>query len=83
MTSLGKTLIGAAVAAAALAGSWVSASAAIACTGNVCWHIHENYAYPDGSRVTVHPDDWTPDDRYVWREHDGQGYWHGDEWREW
>jgi hypothetical protein len=33
--------------------------------------------------VTVHPDDWAPDEHYVWREHDGQGYWHGDEWREW
>jgi hypothetical protein len=85
MTSFNKTLLGAAVAASALAGSWISASAAIVCTGNVCWHTQENYAYPGEARVIVHPDDWTwgPSERYVWREHEGQGYWRDDEWREW
>jgi len=84
MTSLSKTILGAAVAASALAGSFSGASAAIACTGNVCWHTQENYLYPPGTHVTVHPDNWTwgPDERFVWREHDGQGYWRGDDWVE-
>jgi hypothetical protein len=84
MTSLTKTILGAAVAASALAGSLSGASALIACTDNVCWHAHANYIYPPGTRVIVHPDDWTwgPDERYVWREHDGQGYWRGDDWVE-
>jgi hypothetical protein len=82
MTSLNKTILGAAVAASALAGSWASASAAVACNGNICWHIHENYIYPPGTNVVVHPDGWAPGGRYVWREHDGQGYWRGDDWVE-
>jgi hypothetical protein len=84
MTSLGKAILGAIVAAFALAGSWQSATAAVACNGNVCWHIHENYLYPPGTNVIVHPDGWSwgPGDRYEWREHDGQGYWRGDDWVE-
>jgi hypothetical protein len=84
MISLSKTILGAAVMASALAGSFGAASATIACTGNICWHTQENYAYPRGSNVTVHPDDWSwgANDNFVWREHDGQGYWRGDAWRE-
>ena len=84
MTSPTKTILGAAVAASALAGSLSGASAAVACTGYVCWHTQENYLYPPGTHVTVHPDNWMwgPDERFVWREHDGQGYWRGDDWVE-
>jgi hypothetical protein len=37
-----------------------------------------------GTRVIVHPNDWQwgPDERDVWREHHGQGYWRGDDWVE-
>ena len=38
MKSLNKPLFGALVGAGVLALSSVSASAAIACVGNVCWH---------------------------------------------
>ena len=84
MRSLNKTILGAAVAASALAWSFSNASAAIACNGNICWHAQENYIYPPGTHVIVHPNDWQwgPDERYVWREHDGQGYWRGDDWVE-
>ena len=44
MTSLSKTLFGAVVAAGVAAFSGVNASAAIVCTGPVCWHTHEAYA---------------------------------------
>src|SRR5215475_9090616 len=58
MISLNKTILGAAVAACALAGFFSGASAAVACNGNICWHAHENYIYPPGTHVVVHPDDW-------------------------
>jgi hypothetical protein len=84
MRSLNKTILGAAVAACAVAGSVSGTSAMIACNGNICWHTHESYLYPPGTHVIVHPDGWQwgPDERYVWREHDGQGYWRGDDWVE-
>jgi hypothetical protein len=37
-----------------LAFSAVSASAAYACNGNVCWVVKEKYTYPSDSKVTVH-----------------------------
>jgi hypothetical protein len=81
MTSISKALFG---GAAALAISAVSASAAIVCSGNVCWHTHETYDYPADARVIIHPDDWRwgSSERYVWREHPGRGYWRGDRWME-
>jgi hypothetical protein len=71
------------VGAGALALSSLSASAAIVCTGDVCWHSHETYTYPPEARVTVHEDAWRagPDIRF--REHEGRGYWRGDSWTNW
>jgi len=79
-----KTLASATIGAALLAGSAVSASAAIACTGNVCWHTHEAYAYPSESKVIVHEDNWRwgPNEHFSFREHEGRGYWRGDRWTE-
>ena len=57
-TSLSKTLFGAVVAAGLAAFSVVNASAAIVCTGTVCWHTHSAYDYPPDARVLVHPDYW-------------------------
>ena len=83
MTSIGKTLLGTALGAGLLALSSVGASAAIVCSGNVCWHAHERLAYPSEARVVVHEDDWRPGPRIQFREHEGRGYWRGDSWREW
>jgi hypothetical protein len=82
---LTMNLATAAISAALLAGSAVSASAAIACSGNVCWHTQETYAYPSDSRVITHEDDWRwgPSEHYTFREHEGRGYWRGDRWTEW
>ena len=79
------TLASAAAGVALLAGSAVSASAAIACTGDVCWHTHEHYTYPPESKVIIHEDNWRwgPNEHYTFREHEGRGYWHGDHWTEW
>jgi len=85
MTSLGKTLFGTAIGAGILALSVINASAAVVCSGRACWHTHEAYDYPAGARVVVHRDDWRwgPRERYVWREHEGRGYWHGNRWMAW
>ncbi|WP_245286834.1 hypothetical protein [Bradyrhizobium sp. Tv2a-2] len=85
MTSLGKTLASAAVGAGLVAITSMSASAAIVCSGNTCWHTHEAYRYPPEARVIVHDDNWRsgPSEHYVFREHEGRGYWRGDRWENW
>ena len=83
MTPVRKSLLGAALGAGVLAVSMASASAAIVCTGNVCWHTHERYQYPPTARVIIHEDDWRPGPGITFREHEGRGYWAGDRWTEW
>ncbi len=83
MRAFNKTLLGVAIGAAALALTGASASAAIACTGSVCWHVHEHYDYPARSRVVIHEDNWHPRGHIVFREHEGRGYWSGNSWVEW
>jgi hypothetical protein len=56
MTS-SKRLLGAIVGVGVLALSAMSASAAIVCSGRVCWHTTQDYDFPRGARVIVHPDD--------------------------
>ncbi len=84
MTPIRKSLISSAIGAAVLALSAAGASAAVVCSGNVCWHTHEAYTYPPSARIIIHPDNWqwTPSDHYLWREHEGRGYWDGDSWVE-
>ena len=84
MTPFGKSLLGSLIGAGVLALSAATASAAVVCSGNVCWHTHETYEYPAESRVIVHPDNWRwgPSERYTWREHEGRGYWRDDRWIE-
>lgn len=83
--TLSKTLLGTAMGASVLALTMASASAAIVCNGNVCWHVKERHAYPPEARVTMHEDDWKwgPSDKYTWREREGRGYWHEDKWITW
>ncbi len=82
---MSKTLLGAAAGASLLALSAVSASAAIVCSGSVCWHTTTTYEYPSEARVIVHPDNWRwgPSERFTFREHPGRGYWRDDRWVEW
>ena len=80
-----KTALGATLGAGLLALSTISAPAAIACSGNVCWHTHETYTYPPDAKIVIHEDNWHwgPREKYTFREHEGRGYWRGDHWREW
>jgi hypothetical protein len=84
MTSVNKVLLGAAMGVGMLALSAISASAAIVCSGNVCWHTPGAYEYPPEAGVVVHPNDWRwgANEHYTWREHEGRGYWRGDRWME-
>jgi hypothetical protein len=85
MISKSKTLLAAAIGASALVLSMASASAAIVCSGRVCWHTHGDFDYPADARVIVHPDDWHwgRGERFAFREHEGRGYWRGGHWKEW
>jgi hypothetical protein len=80
-----KAIAIATAGAAFLALSAISASAAIVCSGNVCWHTHESYSYPPDAKVVVHEDDWKwgPSEKFEFREHEGRGYWRGDSWTTW
>jgi Cu/Ag efflux pump CusA len=42
---LGKTLLGTLMGASVLALTMASASAAIVCSGNTCWHVKESHQY--------------------------------------
>ena len=55
MTTLRDSIIGAGIGTAVLAFSALSASAAIVCSGNVCWHTPESHRYPPEARVIVIP----------------------------
>lgn len=83
MKSLNKTLLGVGIGVAALSLSALSASAAVVCNGNVCWHTHERYEYPPSARIVIHDDGWKAGPEIRFREHEGRGYWSGDRWTEW
>jgi hypothetical protein len=67
MKLLTKAVTGAAIGIGVLAASAVTASAAVVCSGNVCWHTHERYEYPATAGVVVHEDDWKwgPSEKYT------------------
>lgn len=85
MSILKNVAAGAVLGAAFLGASVISASAAIVCSGDVCWHTHEVVQYPPEAHVIVHEDNWRwgPTERYIFREHEGRGYWRDDKWVTW
>jgi hypothetical protein len=80
MTSISKVLLGATAGAAILACSVLTASAAVVCNANVCWHTHERYTYPPSAGIVIHEDDWRAGPGITFREHEGRGYWKGESW---
>jgi hypothetical protein len=81
--NLTKGAVAALLGAGALALATTSASAYVVCNGEgACWHVHDQYTYPTGVGIVVHPDDWKwhHHDHYVWHEHEGRGYWHNGLW---
>jgi hypothetical protein len=82
---IGKILSAAAIGAVVVVTSTFSASAAIVCQGNTCWHTHEAYDFPHEAGVVVHEDNWHwgPHEKFMFREHEGRGYWRGGKWVAW
>ena len=80
---LKKALLGAVAGAAVFAFSAAGASAAVVCNGNVCWHVKDKYDYPPTAGVVVHEDTWNAGPSITFREHEGRGYWNGNDWRSW
>ena len=83
MTAFKKAALTAMIATGTLAFASAGASAAIACRGDVCWHVHESYHYPAGARIVIHEDRWHPRGHIVFREHEGRGYWRDGAWVRW
>lgn len=84
MTSLSKCVLAAVAATTMLAFSAVSASAAYACNGNVCWVVKDRHEYPAESKVIIREETWKPSADIVIREpREGRGYYVGSEWRTW
>jgi len=82
MTRTTKLLVATACGSACLALSALTASAGVACNGDICWHTHETITYPSESHVIVREDGWKPGPTVKFREHEGRGYWRGDSWVE-
>jgi hypothetical protein len=84
MNTRSKLLVLAFSTLALLGLSSVGASARIVCSGMTCWHVHEDYDYPPGARVEIHPDNWRwrESEHFVWKEHPGRGYWEGERWNQ-
>lgn len=78
-----KAVAAALFGATAILATAAPASAAIVCNREgVCWHVRHPYAYAPGYGVVVHPNTWAwgPTEHYVWREHEGRGYWRNGVW---
>ena len=47
--------------------------------------VTEYCTYPPEAKVIIHDDNWRwgPSERFVFREHEGRGYWRGDRWVTW
>jgi len=82
-TLLGK-FTAASFGLATLALAATGAQAAVVCNSDGdCWRTHETYTYPPAAGVVIHPDTWSwSGDKYRWREHEGRGYWHSNNWVE-
>ena len=79
-----KYVLAAVTATVMLAVSAASASAAYACSGNVCWVVKEKYTYQADAKVVVRDDSWKPTADITIREPGaGRGYYVGTEWRTW
>jgi hypothetical protein len=53
----------------------IASFAAVVCNEDgECWHSGVRHEYPAGAGVVIHEDDWTPGERFRFREHEGRGY---------
>jgi len=79
-----KYVLAAVTATVMLAVSAASASAAYACSGNVCWVVKEKYEYPAESKVIVREETWKPSaDITIRAAGPCRGYYKGGVWTSW
>ena len=72
-------------ATCALALTATAASAVIVCNREgECWHAKIRHPYRGEWGIVIHPDNWkwAAHEKYVWREHEGRGYWRQGVWVE-
>jgi hypothetical protein len=84
MKTISKVTIAALMGASALAVA-TTASARVVCNEDGdCWHVQSEYKYEPTFGLTIHPDEWKwkEGENHRWREHEGRGYWHGGDWKE-
>ena len=82
--TLSKYVLAAGAGTVMLAFSAASASAAYACSGNVCWVAKEKYDYPAESKVIVREETWKPSADITIRDAGtGRGYYRGSAWTSW
>ena len=80
-----KFAIAAAAAVLGVVTLATSAQAAIVCNREgECWHVKNRYAYRNEWGLVVHPDGWRwrRHEHFIWREHEGRGYWRNGVWIE-
>lgn len=78
-----KIVIAAAAAVVGLTALATSASAAVVCNREgECWHVRGHYTYRPEFGIVVHPNNWRwgEHEKFVWREHEGRGYWRNGVW---
>ena len=83
MSPLKKTALAVTLAAGAIFATSTAASAYIVCNREgECWHVKHRYAYHPEFGLVIHPDGWRwrRHEHFVWREHDGRGYWRNGVW---
>jgi hypothetical protein len=78
--SFGKLAIGPFIGASTLGLTSIASFTAVVCNEDgECWHSGD----PAGAGVVIHENNWTPGERFRFREHEGRGYWRGGNWVEW
>jgi hypothetical protein len=81
-----RTIALGAIATAGVVAMTGSASARVVCNGDGdCWHNQSVDVFPPALGLTVHEDNnwkWGEGEKRHWREHEGKGYWKGDNWRD-
>jgi hypothetical protein len=85
MSLFSKASFAALMGASLLTMTAANASAHIVCNADGdCWHTKTTYEYRPEFGVTIHPDNWKwkEGEHHAWREHEGRGYWHGGEWKD-
>jgi hypothetical protein len=80
-----KTIAIGALATTGIVAMTCGASARVVCNADGdCWHNQTVDVFLPALGLTVHEDNnwkWAEGEKHHWREHEGKGYWKGNDWR--